>query len=99
MGKGSAATNPLSKAYYAVEDKYYDLMDWLQAKGAKVYEWFVEPIEKRGIPSFPIAVFLILAIAIGSFAFLSQGSSANVGIENLLSSIPGLSSFFTKAEP
>ncbi|NYZ78293.1 hypothetical protein H0N96_02725, partial [Candidatus Micrarchaeota archaeon] len=52
----------LASFYAALEAKYYSLMDWLEAKGLKVYEFFVNPIESHGIPSFPVFVLLLLLI-------------------------------------
>lgn len=66
----------LKQAYFKIEDKYYDLMDWLESKGIPVYKYFVEPIEKRGIPSFPVAVFLALAATL-LFAFFAVPAIAN----------------------
>ncbi len=54
--------------YYAVEDKYYDLMDSVEEK-THVYEWFVNPLEDKGVPSFPVFVLVILAL-IAVIAFL-----------------------------
>ncbi len=62
----------LALVYTALEAKYYALMDWLEAKGLKVYEFFVNPIESRGIPSFPVFVLLVLiVVSLLGFAFYS----------------------------
>jgi len=58
----------LKEWYYALEDKYYDFMDSLEDK-LHVYEWFVNPIEDRGVPSFPVFVLIVLALIAG-VAFL-----------------------------
>ncbi len=52
--------------YKKLEDKYYDLMDWLQKK-APVYEKLVYPLEARGIPSFPVllTVFFLAGLLLG----------------------------------
>ena len=57
--------------YASLEEKYYSLMDWFEEKGLKVYEFFVNPIESRGIPSFPIFVLLIALVSVGLFFLLS----------------------------
>ena len=51
----------LKEWYYAIEDKYYDLMDSLEDK-MHVYEWFVNPLEDKGVPSFPVFVLIVLAL-------------------------------------
>ncbi len=43
--------------YEQLEEKYYELMERLHLVDA-----FVRPIEERGIPSFPVAVLLVLLI-------------------------------------
>ena len=54
---GQSAANSLKDAYYSIEDSYYSFLDYLQdERGIPVYETFVEPIESRAIPSFPVAV-------------------------------------------
>ncbi|MBI3588437.1 hypothetical protein HY095_04545 [Candidatus Micrarchaeota archaeon] len=69
MGEGGSRTGALASVYYAFEDRYYGLMDWLEERGVKVYDAFVYPLEKRGIPSFPVAVLILLSI-IALLAFL-----------------------------
>ncbi len=62
--------NPISKIYFGLEDHYYGFCDWLEKTGIKIYEWFVNPIEDRGVPSFPFFIIL-LAIIIGGAAFFA----------------------------
>ena len=68
------ALDGLKKFYFSVEDKYYAFCDWLEKKGVKIYEFFVNPIEDRRLPSFPFFVVLLLAIVAGA-AFLLSGVS------------------------
>ncbi len=53
----------LLKIYFAVEATYYSLCDSLEKNGLPIYEYFVEPIEKNKLPSFPIALAALLALA------------------------------------
>ena len=72
----------LKEFYYKLEDKYYAFMDSLEQKGIKVYEYFIDPIEKRGIPSFPIFTLLVLLVlsAIGFLAFsVATGAPIDLG--------------------
>lgn len=57
----------LLRAYFSVENGYYNFMDFVEKLGIPVYEFFVHPIENRRIPSFP--VFLIILIIIILIAF------------------------------
>jgi len=67
--------NVLVKAYFAIEDKYYGLMDFLEDNlRIPVYKYFVEPIESRGVPSFPIFIILLLAVFGGLFYLLQPTS-------------------------
>ncbi|MBI5036977.1 hypothetical protein HZC09_06580 [Candidatus Micrarchaeota archaeon] len=62
----------LKEAYFKLENAYYDLMEALQKAGAPVYDFFVKPIEGRGIPSFPVFCAVILAVMVGSLLLLSM---------------------------
>lgn len=70
----SSARRPpgfFESAYLAVEDRYYSVMDFLdQNLKLPVYSLFVEPIERRGVPSFPVALAgLVLLLACVAAAF------------------------------
>ncbi|MFH0973739.1 MAG: hypothetical protein V1817_03065, partial [Candidatus Micrarchaeota archaeon] len=56
--------------YESIENSYYAFMDKLDF--LKVYDWFVNPIESRGIPSLPIFLLLVVAI-IGGAWFVANG--------------------------
>ena len=62
----------LKKIYYGIEDRYYGFCDFLENHGLKIYEWFVNPIEDRGIPSFPFFVLLFALVFGGAAFFLSR---------------------------
>ncbi|MDP2717908.1 MAG: carboxypeptidase-like regulatory domain-containing protein, partial [Candidatus Micrarchaeota archaeon] len=65
----------LKDFYNALEDKYYAFMDGLQETGLKVYDYFINPVEEKGIPSFPVFVlFLVLLAGAVAFAVLSMSS-------------------------
>ncbi len=56
----------LKDIYYAIEDKYYSFMDFLNDKlHLPVYKFFVNPIEEQGIPSFPIALLSLVVLSVG----------------------------------
>ncbi len=46
----------LEKAYFWLEGKYYKALDWLEERGVPAYEYWVNPLEKRGVSSFPVTV-------------------------------------------
>ncbi len=75
---------PLQQLYFAVEDVYYDVVEFLDDKlGIPVIKYFVEPIESRGMPSFPFAVLLslfFLFALFASFSALSVPSSVDLSV-------------------
>ncbi|MFH1750317.1 MAG: cupredoxin domain-containing protein, partial [Candidatus Micrarchaeota archaeon] len=79
-------TESLKQFYEGIEESYYNLCDYLQQNlHFPIYDWFVTPIETRGIPSFPFFLALIvLIIGGGIFAYyaLSGGAtSVKVSVE------------------
>lgn len=54
--------------YHKIEDAYYGFMEALQEKlHLPAINWFVEPLEKHGIPSMPVFILIVLAIICGLF--------------------------------
>ena len=67
----------LSGLYTKLEDKYFDVLDFLDKKGIPVYK-YSDFFEKRGIPSFVVTVAIIVVIlAIVILAFTYQGGSVS----------------------
>ncbi len=52
----------LLKLYFSIESGYYSICDSLQKQGIPIYEYFVTPVEKRGYPSFPVAILAIILL-------------------------------------
>ncbi len=50
----------LKEIYLKIEDKWFDLLDSLDEKGVPVYK-AVDPLEKKGIPTLPVFIALLLA--------------------------------------
>jgi len=76
----------LSEFYQSLEDKYYSFMDGLENAGIKVYEWFINPIEDRGMPSMPfffIGVLLVLGVAVVGSMLLLGGGPLNGGPQSV----------------
>src|SRR3989344_5933001 len=100
MGEGER-TEGSGGIYHSIEDKYYDLCDWLAEKGVPVYQYWVEPIEKNGVPSFPVSAIMLFAILVGiGFAagafggglpniFATQTTSLSVQVMADGSPVPG----------
>ncbi|NUN11731.1 carboxypeptidase regulatory-like domain-containing protein, partial [Candidatus Micrarchaeota archaeon] len=65
------------KIYFKIEDQYYAFCDAVEKTGIKIYEWFVNPIEKRGIPSFPVFALLSLLLLAG-IVFLALGGLGSI---------------------
>lgn len=61
--------NKVIEAYYKVEDKWFDFLDFLDSKKIPVYS-IVDPLEKHGVPSFLLFLGVILVLA---YFFLSPG--------------------------
>ncbi|HRS42542.1 MAG TPA: hypothetical protein P5530_01535 [Candidatus Diapherotrites archaeon] len=51
----------LKEFYYKLEDKYFAMLDRLEEKGINLYK-LVDPLEKNGIPTFPLFIIFNLAI-------------------------------------
>ncbi|MBI4360951.1 hypothetical protein HY572_04240 [Candidatus Micrarchaeota archaeon] len=70
--------------YESLEEGYYSFMDSLEDRGIKVYEFFINPVESHGIPSFPLFSLIILLL-IGGAAFLAfsalSGGGANLSVQ------------------
>jgi len=83
--KESGVIAGLKSAYYWTEDTfYYPVIDGLASAGVPVYPWFVDPIENRGLPSFPFALLAFLAVIAALLLFLLTPQTAAVSV-NLLS--------------
>ena len=66
----------LSGSYAALEDKYYNLLDFLDSKGVPVYA-YNDFLEEKGIPAFPFTVAILLVLVVGIAAFASIGTAIN----------------------
>lgn len=66
----------LKDFYQGLEDSYYGFLDSLDRKGLRVYK-VVDAIEGKNIPSFPIAILLVLVIIAGLvYFFMTPGMLA-----------------------
>jgi len=72
----------LSNFYNKLENKWFDLLDFLDSKGIPVYA-YASFLEERGIPSFPftIAIFLLIAVLIFSFVLISPVTSIKITLQ------------------
>jgi hypothetical protein len=61
--------------YYKLEDKWFDLLDWLETHKLPVYK-LVDPLEKRGIPSLPVFVAISLVLIYVLFSLMGAGGPA-----------------------
>ena len=72
---------PILQAYFLLEEQYYKLLDVLEERfGAPVYDYFVEPIESRGIPSFLVALLLFLLLVGGSLLILTAAQAPSLQV-------------------
>ena len=70
-------SDALASAYAKLEDGYFDILDFLDARGIPVYG-YSDFLEDRGIPSFPFTIAILVVIAILLYMFLIVGFAMNV---------------------
>ena len=66
----------LGTVYSALEEKYYAVLDFLDAKGLPVYT-YNDFLEGRGLPAFPVTVALLVLIIAGIYGLLLVGTGVN----------------------
>src|SRR3989338_8221648 len=68
----------LKDLYFKAEDGYYKFLDWVDARGIPIYS-LVDAFEDRGIPTFPIALIILIAIIAGigllAYGIVAPGTS------------------------
>ena len=68
----------LKDLYFKAEDGYYKFLDWVDAHGLPIYS-LVDVFEDRGIPTFPIALIILIAIIAGigllAYGIVAPGTS------------------------
>ena len=71
----------LSGFYVGIEDKWFSMLDWLDARGIPVYK-YSDFLENHGIPSFPftIALIFIIAFLLYGIFFVGMGVNPNITI-------------------
>ncbi len=82
-GAPSSGKEPglLSKVYFALEDKYYDACDFLHNAGIPIYKFWVDPIESRGVPSFPVTMGVFFLILLALFLLLQPAPLVDVTVK------------------
>jgi hypothetical protein len=68
----------LLRAYFALEGAYYSVADFLdRSLRLPVYKYYITPIERSGVPSFPVTALLIIAVAaLAAFLVLQPAAPA-----------------------
>jgi len=66
----------LSGIYTALEEKYYNALDFLGEKGIPVYG-YNDFLEEKGLPAFPITVALIVLLAAILYGLVFVGGTVN----------------------
>lgn len=59
--EGEGSGSGIRNLYYSIEDKYYDLLEWLSEKGIPVFK-ITDPIDNH-FPSFVLLILLFLLLA------------------------------------
>ncbi|MFH1257991.1 MAG: carboxypeptidase-like regulatory domain-containing protein, partial [Candidatus Micrarchaeota archaeon] len=71
----------LNELYEKIEDGYYSACDYIEKQlKLPIYESFINPIEDRGIPSFPIVIFLFLLMISGAAFLLLNSPSTSLKV-------------------
>ncbi|MBI2530440.1 MAG: hypothetical protein HYW05_04840 [Candidatus Diapherotrites archaeon] len=69
----------LKDIYFKAEDGYYRFLDWVDAHGLPIYS-LVDAFEDRGIPTFPIALVVLIALIAGigfiAYGIIAPGTSS-----------------------
>ena len=65
----------LTEFYQQLEEGYYSVCDKLRDAGIPVYDYFITPLEDRGIQSLPVLICLLLLV-FGGIAFLLFSNTA-----------------------
>jgi len=73
----------LKDIYFSIEDRYYAFMDYLEEKvHIPVYNFFVNPIEDSGIPSFPFALLLFFVLlGAGFYAYMAYFAASSTSVQ------------------
>ncbi|MBI2445943.1 carboxypeptidase regulatory-like domain-containing protein [Candidatus Micrarchaeota archaeon] len=71
----------LKAVYDSIEEAYYGFAEGLQTAGVPFMDFFVTPIEARGIPSLPVFILLFVALVGGALVLLT--SQADGGTRSL----------------
>lgn len=79
MEQAPSRPNGLKQFYARLEDSFYAFAEFLEAKGVPAIRFFVEPLENAGMPSFPIAALLLIALVAGGL-FLALGGAPQGGL-------------------
>jgi hypothetical protein len=75
----------LVRGWYFLEDKYFSLLDFLDARGIPVFR-VVDPLHEMGVSSFLVFSVLFLLLAAGFVYFLFLASQQPVTVEVALDS-------------
>ncbi len=69
----------LSGGYSRLEEKYYALLDFLDAKGVPVYR-YNDFVEERGLPAFPVTVALLVLVIALLYGLLFVGNTISPSV-------------------
>ncbi|MBI1973873.1 hypothetical protein HYS54_03585 [Candidatus Micrarchaeota archaeon] len=69
----------LKEAYYKIEDRWFALLDWLEAHHVNLYP-VVDPLEKRGVPSLPVFIALFIIFIYILFMFILPAIAGVLGV-------------------
>ncbi|MFH0971224.1 MAG: carboxypeptidase regulatory-like domain-containing protein [Candidatus Micrarchaeota archaeon] len=71
----------LNELYHKLEDGYYSFCDYLEKEvKVPIYELFINPIEDKGIPSFPVVIAIFLILVVGGFFLATSMQSTSLKV-------------------
>jgi hypothetical protein len=75
----SMFSEKLSRIYTGLEERYYALLDFLDARGLPVYK-YNDFLESKGMPAFPITIALIVLIIAAIYGIFFIGNMINPSV-------------------
>jgi len=74
-----AVIESLKETYYSLEDKWYDFVDGISEK-VPPFGNLIDSLEDKNIPTFPLAIVLVLVLLLLVIFFITSGNNSSLTI-------------------